>query len=181
MLFFAQSKKDEPPTTKLTHSREIAEYCKTRIAQIEAVVPVLDLYSVRGYVAFSPHRRAARQVEQFKHILSQIEGQESEQLIAQNVKNLAASPILVPYGRDILSIMRTGKQVLPLELEGIAEYLEKEKREAEAARIRLGIQRKEKAKLEEQAKIEAEKRAKREALAAEIGVSPEKLENLVQG
>jgi hypothetical protein len=178
MLFFTQSKKDEQPITKLTHGREIAQYCKTRIAELEAVIPVLELYAVRGYYAYNPNRRAARQIELFKAILAQIESKESEQFVAQNVKRLAEGPILVPYGRDILSIMRTGKPVLPSELSEIAQFLEKEKKEAEAERIRLGIQRKAREKQELEKKVQAEKQAKLAQLAEQTGIPLDKLQQL---
>lgn len=83
------------------------------------------------------------------------------------------------YHRDIVSILKDG-QGLWESIYDVPTFVEAEKQRLKEEKVRRLIQQKEREREQEQLRIENEKRVKREALAAEIGIEPEQLEKLVR-
>jgi hypothetical protein len=83
------------------------------------------------------------------------------------------------YHRDIVSILKDGRGLWD-SIYDVPTFVETERREQEEEKLRRAREQKERVQEQEQQRIENEKRVKRETLAAEIGVSPEKLAELVR-
>ncbi|HEX9677410.1 hypothetical protein [Nitrososphaera sp.] len=156
--------------SKIDHEKEIVQYCKTRISQLEAIKPILELWAVAGYYAFSPHKRCQSQIEMLKSIIEQLEKEPTEHQ-RKNVEWLSRSNKIVPFGRDIRSILETGRQVLPEALAMISGFLAEENRRKKLEQAQREHERNKQQKIDRQAKIEDEKRRRREALEAELGIS----------
>ena len=168
MQFFAKLKtaSDELVHDKLGLAKEIAQHW---IDEIKPTIFILKLYRVKSYTSFSPDKRALNQIERLRNII-RIVDEGNPEYRENNILNLARNIILQPFGRDIESVILTGKPILPRSITDISEFLAAEEAQRKKADVEKAVAQNRKSKMTKIAAIEDEKRKKREALEAELGV-----------
>jgi hypothetical protein len=178
LKFFTKSEiAPEVPAASLAHGHALKNRCQHWIDELTPEIPILELYAVGGYYAFSPARRAANQVKRLRDIIAQIDSGDKPSNIALLIK----SPVLEPFRRDLEHVWETGQTLFPDNLAQVSAWLEAEKEREKQKQAELAVQRRQREKQEAQKKIEDEKRTKLSKLAEETGIPLDTLEKLKKG
>lgn len=172
MQFFSKVMQSVP------HEREIRAYCEKRIAELEAHMPVLELYRTGGFGwSYKPAGVANRQIEALKNVLEQLGNQESIEVKTANINHISKLDSISPFGRDVRAILENGQPELPEKLGDVSVFLHSEKLKREAMERQMQAERSARAKQEKRRRqdLEASQAEERQKLAEKLGIDPKKL------